>query len=108
MTKINVATSTKLDEICNLLENNEEVTYKYVCNISNCEITYEVEDHGDHGNLLRYTKNLIRSFISLAKKNMKHFMHMFPIEDEQYRSTFFMHSILLIMYFSITDTQRSQ
>ena len=61
MTKINVATSTKLDEICNLLENNEEVTYKYVCNISNCEITYEVEDHGDHGNLLRYTKNLIRS-----------------------------------------------
>ena len=30
MTKINVATSTKLDEICNLLENNEEVTYKYV------------------------------------------------------------------------------
>ena len=27
-------------------------------------------------------------FINLAKKNMKHFMHMFPIEDEQYRSSF--------------------
>ena len=61
MTKIIVATSTKVDEICNLLENNEEVTYKYVCNISNCEITYEVEDHGNHGDLLRYTKNLIRT-----------------------------------------------
>ena len=61
MTRINVATSAKLKEICDLLESQTEVTYTYVCNISICEISYEVEDHGNHGDLLRYTKGLIRS-----------------------------------------------
>lgn len=61
MTKINVATSAKLDEICALLESQKDVTYKYICNISVCEVTYEVEDHGNHGDLIRYTKALIRS-----------------------------------------------
>lgn len=61
MTKINVATSTKLDEICNLLESNKDVTYTYIQNISICEVTYEVEDMGNHGDLIRYTKGLLRS-----------------------------------------------
>lgn len=62
MTKINVATSTKLDDICKMLESQKDVTYTYICNISNCEVTYEVNDtDNSHGNLIRYTKRLIAS-----------------------------------------------
>lgn len=62
MTRINVATSTKLDEICDLLESQKEITYTYICNISNCEVTYEVNNTTSNQiDLLRYTKQLIQS-----------------------------------------------
>lgn len=62
MPKINVASPVKLDEICEFLESQTDVTYKYVCNITRYEITYEVTDtDGTHGDLSDHTKRLIRS-----------------------------------------------
>lgn len=62
MSKINVAAAVKFKEICEFLESQKEVTYQYVCNISQCEVTYEVTDmDGTHGDLSNYTKKLIRS-----------------------------------------------
>lgn len=60
MIKINVATSTKLKEICDLLESQKDITYTYIQNISNCEVTYEVTNNTNNDiDLIRHTKQLI-------------------------------------------------
>lgn len=58
---LNIALPVEREEIMHLLENSQMPRYTLIKQISPIEMQYEVEDDGTHGDLLRYTKNLIRS-----------------------------------------------
>lgn len=58
---LNIALPVEREEIMHLLENSQMPRYTFIKQISPIEMQYEVEDDGTHGDLLRYTKKLIRS-----------------------------------------------
>lgn len=58
---LNIALPVEREEIMHLLENSQMPRYTLIKQISPIEMQYEVEDDGTHVDLLRYTKNLIRS-----------------------------------------------
>lgn len=60
MTKVNVNSALKRDDIKALLEGQECPKYTFLKMNSPMEMQFEVEDDGTHGDLAGYTKNLIK------------------------------------------------
>lgn len=58
---LNIALPVQKREIMEMFARNEMPKYTFIKEISPIEVQYEVEDDGTHGDLLRYTKKLIRS-----------------------------------------------
>lgn len=60
MTKVNVNSALKRDDIRAVLESQESPKYTFVKMTGPMEMQFEVEDDGTHGDLANYTKGLIK------------------------------------------------
>ena len=60
MTKVNVNSALKRDDIRAVLESQECPKYTFVKMTGPMEMQFEVEDDGTHGDLANYTKGLIK------------------------------------------------